>query len=238
MIEKVAIDVDILGQDCQVMCSSPEEELRVQKTASLIREEVENIVRQAGVSQVTALLYTALNLGDRLFREIESTENLRDQITQGAEQIAKLERELHKKPKAKESTKARGKKDVTKDVLPKEVLKDVQKDLEKELLDTLDTTEESPVVIPETVEPLPDTVEATTAEVPTTEEAPTVQDAPTEQVVVTTEEVERPIETEDTVTQEAPQRAVTGFFETMASFQAETPSPSEPEDTQTKIPDC
>ncbi len=244
MTEKTAIAVEILGQDCQIMCSSPEEELRVQKTATLIRDEVSNIVKEAGVSQVTALLYTALNLGDRLFREIESTENLREQITQGAEQITKLERELHKKQKTKEPAKARGKKESVKEnakVIPETVVEAIQEPLEEAIQEpvpepapepTLNHIEEpTEEVATEAVEDATETVEVATETVEDATE--TVEDA-TETVEDATVAVEEEVEAPDTT---APQ-SVRGLFETMAAYEKESTQSVDLEEQQIKIPDC
>ncbi len=117
-MEKKTIMVEILGQECKIVANSPEEENRIHKTIALIQGEMKSMIGKTSVSQVTALLYTTLNIGDRLFREMESTENLRDQISENAEQIAKLERELQKAKKPKEPKeqpkgKSKGKKEET-----------------------------------------------------------------------------------------------------------------------------
>ncbi|MFI3252999.1 MAG: cell division protein ZapA [Eubacteriales bacterium] len=107
-MEKKIITVEILGQECKIVASTPEEEARIQKIAQLIQSEIQSTLERTGASQVTALLYTALNLGDRLFRELESTENLREQITESADRIAKLEKMISQK--GKEPRKTKGKK--------------------------------------------------------------------------------------------------------------------------------
>lgn len=107
-MEKQQITISILGQECKIIANSPEEEARILKTAKLVQGELDDILAQSGVSQVTALVYAALNMGDRLCREQESMENLRVQITESAERVAKLEKELHKikQEKPKRKTKA------------------------------------------------------------------------------------------------------------------------------------
>lgn len=121
-MEKKKIIVEILGQECKIFANSPEEEQRVKKIADLIQVEAEHIIKKTGTSYMTALLYTALNLGDRWFCEIESTENLREQIARGAEAVEKLERELQKRQKGKEPPRGRAKKEA-----------DVEHDLKQEL---------------------------------------------------------------------------------------------------------
>lgn len=112
-MEKKQISITILGQECKIMANDPQEEKRIRNTVTLLEQELESILSHSGVSQVTALIYAALNMGDRLYREQEAMENLRVQITESADLVAKLEKELQKqdKPKRKESAKTKAQKE-------------------------------------------------------------------------------------------------------------------------------
>lgn len=110
-MEKQQVTVTILGQEYKIMASSPEEKGRIQKTATFVQGELEEILSKTGASQVTALVYAALNMGDRFCKEQEGMENLRVQITESAERVAKLEKELQKlkqdKPKRETTRRAK-----------------------------------------------------------------------------------------------------------------------------------
>ncbi len=134
-MEKRTMKVTILGQVCKVVVNTPEDEARLAKTTQLLQQEVDEMLGHPGISQLTAAVYAAMNIGDRLCREQDAMENLRQQITQSAERATKLEKELQKlKQENKQEKKAKasrkGKEDLLEDVtlsFPEEVLDTIVK---------------------------------------------------------------------------------------------------------------
>lgn len=108
------VEITIMGQNYYVVATSLEEEAYIKKTAKLVEEQVQNVLRHGEIPEVATLVYAAMNIADMYHKEQSNATNLIYQIGQTADQVTKLEKELAKlkSEKPKRETKAKPKAEV------------------------------------------------------------------------------------------------------------------------------
>lgn len=119
MNNETQVEITIMGSEYYVMATTLEEEAYIKKTAKLVEEQVQLVLRNGGAADVATLVYAAMNIADMYHKEQSNATNLIYQIGQTAEQVTKLEKELAKlkAEKPKRETKAKGKVEKKDDLL-------------------------------------------------------------------------------------------------------------------------
>ena len=71
-----------------------EDESYVRQVASYVDGQIRDVLEQSRLSQADAAILSALNIADQYYREQSAAENLRRQVKEGLEELAKLKTEL------------------------------------------------------------------------------------------------------------------------------------------------
>lgn len=159
-MEKEILKIDIVGQECRVGVHNEVEKARAIKTSLVLQGELDAMLKVSQGSRMLALAYAAMNVTDRLCREQEAMDNLRLQITESAERVSKLERELSK---AREKPKSRKK-------------AEKNKEDEEKLEDNKAEAVKSSDIVPEIEEaPVKEAVKETAKEAPVELSVPTTE---------------------------------------------------------------
>lgn len=89
---KQTINVTILGQDYTLKAS--EESGYVEKIAAQVDKEIDSVIRASGASHLKGAVLAAMNISDQLYKEQQAADELRSQMKERGEEIAKLQMEI------------------------------------------------------------------------------------------------------------------------------------------------
>ena len=92
MLNRVIVSID--GLEYTVVSEESEESIR--RTANLVDENIASVKKAAPLSSLSASVLAAMNLADSYYKALESTDNLRRQIKDYAEENGRLRAELNR----------------------------------------------------------------------------------------------------------------------------------------------
>ena len=92
MLNRVVVTID--GLEYTVVSEESEESIR--RTANLVDENIASVKKAAPLSSLSATVLAAMNLAESYYKALESTDNLRRQIKDYAEENGRLRAELNR----------------------------------------------------------------------------------------------------------------------------------------------
>ena len=92
MLNRIVVTID--GLEYTVVSEESEESIR--RTANLVDENIASVKKAAPLSSLSATVLAAMNLAESYYKALESTDNLRRQIKDYAEENGRLRAELNR----------------------------------------------------------------------------------------------------------------------------------------------
>ena len=92
MLNRVVVTID--GLEYTVVSEESEESIR--RTANLVDENIASVKKAAPLYSLSANVLAAMNLAESYYKALESTDNLRRQIKDYAEENGRLRAELNR----------------------------------------------------------------------------------------------------------------------------------------------
>ena len=92
MLNRVVVTID--GLEYTVVSEESEESIR--RTANLVDENIASVKKAAPLSSLSATVLAAMNLAESYYKALESTDNLRRQIKDYAEENGRLRAEQNR----------------------------------------------------------------------------------------------------------------------------------------------